>query len=501
MTPTLDHSALQRWQREPTSFIAEVMRNPETGQPFDLLPAQRLFFSHCWQRNGDGRLLYSEQVYACPKKSGKTATAAMHLLTTVLVYGGPFAEAYAVANDFEQAQGRVFEACRRIVEASPYLRREANITANKITFPATGASITAIASDYAGAAGANPTISSFDELWGYSSESARRLFDEMVPVPTRKVSCRLVTTYAGFEGESELLQELHNRGTAQASIGQDLYAGAGLLMFWTHQPVAPWQDEQWLQQMRASLRPNQYLRMIENRFTSTDDTFVDMHWYDACVDPDARPVVADKGLPVWVGVDASVKRDSTAIVACTWDSKAKKVRLVWHKIFVPSKSDPIDFEMMIEETILDLRQRFLLRRVSFDPYQMQASAQRLRRAGLFMSEFPQTVQNLTRASQNLYELIKSSGITVYRDGDIRLAMQRTVGIETTRGWRIAKDKTSHKIDVVVALGMAAYSAVRRGEREQPALIGLPILFEGDRRVTQSMGGRVPYVSTSLGRIL
>jgi len=188
----------------------------------------------------------------------------------------------------------------------------------------------------------------------------------MVPVPTRKVSCRLTTTYAGFEGESELLHELHKRGVSQPSIGADLYAGDGLLMFWSHDPIAPWQDAAWLAQMRAALRPNQYLRMIENRFTTTDDTFVDIDWFDACVDPEARPIVADNTLPVWVGFDASVKRDSAAIVAVTWDSTAKKVRLVWHRIFVPSKQDPIDFEDMIEETVLDLRKRFLVRRVHYD---------------------------------------------------------------------------------------------------------------------------------------
>jgi phage terminase large subunit-like protein len=131
MTDALNHSALERWQNEPTSFITEVLRDPETNAPFELLPAQKQFFAHAWQLNGDGRLLYPEQVYACPKKSGKTATAGMHLLTTTLVFGGRYAEGYACANDFEQAQGRVFEAVKRIVEASPYLKREANITANK----------------------------------------------------------------------------------------------------------------------------------------------------------------------------------------------------------------------------------------------------------------------------------------------------------------------------------------------------------------------------------
>ena len=35
-------------------------------------------------------------------------------------------------------------------------------------------------------------------------------------------------------------------------------------------------------------------------------------------------------------------------------------------------------------------------------------------------------------------------------------------METARGWRISKDKASHKIDVVVALAQAALGAVRAG---------------------------------------
>jgi hypothetical protein len=40
--------------------------------------------------------------------------------------------------------------------------------------------------------------------------------------------------------------------------GPDLYAGDGLLMFWSHQPIAPWQTQAWIAEMRRSLRPNQY---------------------------------------------------------------------------------------------------------------------------------------------------------------------------------------------------------------------------------------------------
>ena len=228
----------------------------------------------------------------------------------------------------------------------------------------------------------------------------------MIPVPTRKVGARLTTTYAGFESESELLEGLYKRGLQGEEIESALYRQPSLLMFWSHEPVAPWQTPEWIEQMRGQLRPNAFLRMIENRWVTNESNFIDLNLWDACVDPGVRPIVAAPNLPVWVGVDASVKRDSTAIVVVAWEEDAKRARLVWHRIFQPTKNDPVDFERYVENTLLELNQRFVVRQVSYDPYQSQASAQRLRGARVPMVEFPQTVPNLTEASTNLYELVK-----------------------------------------------------------------------------------------------
>jgi phage terminase large subunit-like protein len=178
----LDRSSLARWRADPVTFIEQVLVDPESGQPFVLLDAERQFLKHAFKTADNGRLLYAEQVFGAPKKSGKTAFGALHMLTTILLFGGHFGEGYALANDLEQALSRVFQAIRRIVEASPLLMREARIAADKIAFPAiANAIISAVASDYQSAAGANPTISCFDELWAHTSERSRRLFDEMVP--------------------------------------------------------------------------------------------------------------------------------------------------------------------------------------------------------------------------------------------------------------------------------------------------------------------------------
>ena len=136
--------------------------------------------------------------------------------------------------------------CRRIVECSPWLRRQAKVLTDRIIFPSIGGTIRAIPSDYASAAGSNACAAIFDELWAYVGERAHRLWDELIPPPTRKIACRFVVSYAGFENESALLEGLYKRGLQQPQIGKDLYAGDGMLMFWSHDPVAPWQDEAWL---------------------------------------------------------------------------------------------------------------------------------------------------------------------------------------------------------------------------------------------------------------
>jgi hypothetical protein len=127
---------LQTSWRSPALFVVPCDEAP----PAVARMATRTGLSRC-------RWLYPEQVYAAPKKSGKTGFAAIHTLATVLRFGGKYAEGYCVANDLEQAQGRVFQAVSRIVESSPLLA-SAKITKDRIDFPKFGnASIQAIASD------------------------------------------------------------------------------------------------------------------------------------------------------------------------------------------------------------------------------------------------------------------------------------------------------------------------------------------------------------------
>lgn len=481
---------LQQWRADPIRFIQTVLHDPESKQPFVLLPAERDFLQLAFSFDADGRLRYPEMVFSAPKKSGKTTLAAIFTLTLLLLYGGSYPEGTICANDEEQAQARVFTVSKRIIECSPLLRRAAKITALSISFPALDIAINAIPSDYAGAAGGNQNVATFDELWAFSTEHAERLFDEMVPPPTRKVACRLTTTYAGFSGESLLLERLYQRGLALPQVGPSLHAGDGMLMAWHREPIAPWQTQGWQAEMKRSLRPTAYARMILNQFVSPESVFVDLASWDACVQPSVRPVFADPQLPIFVGVDASTKRDTTALVACTFDKLSQSVRLVTHRVFTPRPGEPIDFAR-VEQTLLDWRQAFRLRRVLFDPFQMAAVAQRLQRQHMPIEEYAQTPQHLTEAVSNLFDLIQSRQLALYPDAAMRLAVSRAVISESSRGWKLDKLRQSHAIDVVVALSMAALACVQSSRA--------PGLRVGTLAPPYS-NGRGPYYSNKVGEL-
>jgi hypothetical protein len=86
----IDFAAMRApWRADPCAFVDDgAVRDPETDQKFELNWSQRQFLKHAFRTGQDGRLLYPELLYSAPKKSGKTAFAAMCTLYTIIVLAG-----------------------------------------------------------------------------------------------------------------------------------------------------------------------------------------------------------------------------------------------------------------------------------------------------------------------------------------------------------------------------------------------------------------------------
>jgi len=434
-----------------------------TGNKIKLEHHQKAILDYAFPFDEGDRLPYSIIVYSCPKKSGKTTINA--IVKAYWAYNiEPPNEIITAANKRDQVVARAFKELKGFIQRNPLLLSEVvSINNNQITLR-NGSTVLAIPNNFEGEAGSNHGLTTWDELWGFTTERDRRLYDELTQIPTRKNSIRFITTYAGFEGESELLEELYHEvfnenGTVKEGIERPLgddfpaYAKGELFMYWDNEARMPWQTPEYYASQEQHLRKNTFLRLHKNMWVSSESTLFDMDRWDNCVDQDHRPPLPDKKIKLYIGVDASVKRDRSAVVSVYEDEN--KIKLGPKRFWQPTPDDPMDLEETMEAYLLSLHRGYTLVSVKYDPFQFHRSATTLKKKGLPMEEYPQTVSNLTEIGQNLFDLIEYGNMLLYPCKDIRIEATCAVGKETSRGIRIVKEKSTQKIDQIIALAMAA----------------------------------------------
>ncbi len=460
---------LDRYRTDFIAFVDDFIHVNELGKPFRLHNFQREILGAAFEFDENGRLLYDTIIYSTIKKSGKTFINDLVVTWWAFTQEAPN-EIEVCANDLEQAQSRVFTGVCDIIRNNPALAGSAIILQKQITL-SNATVIKALASDASGSAGSNHGLTSWDELWGYVSEGSVRLYEELTPVPTRTNSIRFITTYAGWEGESKLLWDLYKQavGPEEHPEGQGerihpdlpvyVNLAARVFAYWDHTPRLPWQTPEYYASQKKNLRPGTFTRLHENRWTTAVSVFLTPELWEPCVEPEHTPLppVISERIPLFVGVDAGIKSDNAAVVAVYW--QGDRLAIGAHRIWRPSKEHPLDIEATIEAYLEDLNSRYLLEKVLCDPYQLHRTITTLKAKGLPIEEFPQTQANTTRMGQGLWDLLQSRNLLAYPSEELRDQALATVAVENPRGWRIAKEKASRKIDAIVALSMAAVAAV------------------------------------------
>src|SRR5262245_23347606 len=444
----------------PTEFIDKVIKLNEKGLPWKLSPYQRRVLELAFRRGPDGALLYRQVILSEPKKSGKTFIAGCLALWWAIITEST--EIIVVANDREQSISRVFQTAVDLIEKNPALAAEAETYSNTIVFN-NGTVITAISSDYKGAAGSRHSLLVADELWGFESESSRRLWEELTPPPTEFSAWQLIVTYAGFTGESDLLESIYKRGIQGKRIDSELecYESDELFLFWSHTPRQPWQDEAYYESQRRILRPTQFQRLHRNEWVSSESSFITAELYDDCVEPGH----ADLSGSLFVGIDCATRRDCYAEVVVKYEDESDRLQLADCRVWKPSPGVPLNIESTIEFYLKRVcaDPRAHIQMIYYDPFQMIRTAEVLRMAGYPCEAFDQTLGHLTSACENLLSLFTSKGLRLYPNADLREHCLNSVTIESAKGIRLAKGKQSGKIDACASLSFAALAAVRAGK--------------------------------------
>ena len=397
-------------------------------------------------------------ILGMPKKNGKSCISAA-ILNYFLFQDVDYGELILAANSKEQSSWIIFDKLKKSLQMNRNQLQHVRINDDYIENTRTGTVARVIAQNYKTASGSNPSLVVFDELWSFEdteSGNARKFFDELTTVPTRKQPLTVITSYAGFS-EDNLLFELYKKGLTNVD--------PKMFFFWTHENLASWITPDYLATQKERLRPNTSLRLHCNMWTAGEDPFIDIVDYDACVDPAHVPLLEDlhKEYKLILGVDIGIKNDNAAVIAVA--KKENRIILIAHRKWKPSKENPLDIEETVEKYIRELAAKFSVKEVRYDPYQFHRSAMSLAKDNIKMVEFPQSVPNLTEMGQNLYDLIKGGNLQLYKSDDLRLHAQNARAQETPRGFRIVKGKSSDKIDLFISLAIAALGAVQSSSGE------------------------------------
>lgn len=159
-----------------------------------------------------------------------------------------------------------------------------------------------------------------------------------------------------------------------------------------------------------------------------------------------------------LAIDASVKHDKTAIVAC-WLDELTDVTYVDYNDVQMIEPDPQTGEVDYEELEEQLWARWQTGRYhifAYDPYQMVSLAQRLKRRGVRVMEFTQNSMRL-KGDGLLRQLINQNklrhpGHDMLTDHVLSATLKYV-----NEAFRLVKGAKDDKIDLAVALSMACWA--------------------------------------------
>jgi len=465
-------------------FIPETRKDPRLRGRMVLQPYQRDTLHEALSRDENGNFKYSLIVWSDIKKSAKSTIAAA--VNLYRAHWTDYGEFYVIANDLKQADSRVNHYLRRAIELNPNLSKKYSRLGYRMTSPS-GSYIEAIPIDPSGEAGSNADMITFSELWGANEDAKQTMWAEMTLSPTKHgQSFRWVESYAGFQEESELLYGLYDMGVKrgrklwperlyEVTEGDpsplELYVNddARMLCLWNTEPRCPWQTRAYYASEEKVLTPSQFARMHRNQWVTSEETFVPMEWWDACMRGSQEwPSYDQKRHPQVIALDAAVSDDTFGVwMGCRHPDHEGDVLTTFVQRWKPVQGHKVDFYGTDEKPGPELVVKRLIKEynvveVAYDPYQLHDMATRLKHQGLaWFREFPQQADRLTADSQ-FRALIRERRFWHRGEPDLRehiLNANAKVDQEDRR-LRIVKRMEKMKIDLAVAASMGSHEVLR-----------------------------------------
>lgn len=433
-------------------FLEEQYICAETGKLFVCEPFQRteILEPIFYDLDDEGLRKYTLALLGMPKKFGKST-----ILSGIGVWfcfqPEPHGEIIVGANNLDQASLIIYDKIKNAIKDNPNLKTSATILKNKIIMKGTETTCRPIAAKYETAAGVNPTLVLFDELWGFPG---RKFYDELTTSPARKNPLTVIGTYAGYDKDS-LLYELYEMGRS----GED----PTMFYRWLTSDIRPsWITQKYLDTQKRRLPPNSYARFHDNKWASADSTFITdddvakLHVVPWVKQEGARP---DGVFDYVVTTDLGLSHDRAARAVGHYNHVDSRVYVDSLKWWEGSKKAHVDIES-VEVDLWNCKADFGVNTFVIDPWQMENTIQRLRKQAWTDTTITPFNFNtdVVPMSNLLVQLLREGRLVCYDEPQLDKELLEAVSKETNKGWRIEHVKGKRN-DLVIVVGMLCMAAM------------------------------------------
>ena len=429
-----------------------------------------------WQRS-DAEAVLSEDPTAPrlhmitrPRGGSKTTDVAGMAIAAMLTQLPPHSRCYAAGADEEQA-GRLVDAVRRFVAMTPGLTTSLRVDATRITVPARGTTLDALAADVAGSFGLLPDLIIVDELAAWpSTRAAREYWASLASAMAKRPRSRLVViTSAG--------------SPAHWSAKVREQAGKSPLWRLSEMPgPLPWVSAEALAEQEALLLPSQFAQLHLNVWQDAEDRLTTVEDLRACVTLDG-PQPPVYGREYVIGVDLGVANDRAAAAVMHRESTPpvrdgygrvsplrERVVLDYLAVWTPTRRQRVrleDVEVWLRETARQYRGAMIV--VEF--WQAVGVLERLPDAGLRTKEIHPTQQTNARNATTLYMLITNRMLALYDDEELIDELANLQLVEKGPGLLRFDHESSRHDDRATAIALAATELLDAQRPVEVARIG------------------------------
>lgn len=447
-----------------SEFFIPEMANVKNPPAIELYGYQRAVIREALKQDENGKFIYDLVIYSDLKKSAKSSIAA-----AVILYRAWFSQYGSfkiVANDLKQADSRVFNYAKTAITMNERLGKKCSIKNYHINLP-NETFIEAVPVDPAGEAGGGDNMIEFTELHAAKDKGHQRMWAEMTLSPLKHgYSQRWIDTYAGFSGESPILEPLYNQLVKEENRFQiddpdapadlETYRLGRTFCLWNTKPRLHWQTPEYYASEETALLPQDYLRMHKNQWTTSVSSFVPREWWQACAVDKLEDI--DRFREVEIALDAAVDDDNFGLVVVSRKNEAFPIRFA--QKWVPPKNGKIDFRE-VEKVVKWCINYWNVVELTYDPTQLHDFCTRLKNDNIVRIHEFQQGKPRAIADKALRDRIRDR-LIVYDDQvtgiadvteHIMNANAKTDPLDP-KNLRIVKRAQEMKIDLAVCLSMA-----------------------------------------------